>query len=149
MKFIAAVLMIVLSAAAQAQLVKCISKDGKVEYARDCPAGSTEHKTNIRSSGGGNAGGAAPQQKTLAERDAEFKKRQIEQQEAQQKGAKGAEEAAKKRANCEQAQAYLRSLEGGLRITRTDPKTGERVFLDDPGREAEIVKAQGRVKENC
>ena len=149
MKTIVAIIMMALSATAYAQLVKCVSKDGKVEYARDCPAGTTEQKTGIRSSGGGPAAGGSAAPKTLAERDAEFKKRAIEQQETQQKEAKKSAEADQKRENCESAQAYLKSLEGGLRVTRTDPKTGERVFIEDSERAAEITKARGRVDQNC
>ena len=148
MKTILALMLLLLSATAYGQLVKCVSKDGKVEYARECQPGTTEHK--IRgSTGGAVSGGAAPQQKSLAERDADFKKRQIEQQEAGQKDAKKSAEAAQKKEACDSAQAYLRSLEGGMRITRTDPKTGERVFLDDPERDAEIAKARARMDQNC
>ena len=50
MKTILALMMMLLSATAYGQLVKCVSKDGKVEYARDCQPGSTEHKTGIRGS---------------------------------------------------------------------------------------------------
>ena len=148
MKTILALMMMLLSATAYGQLVKCVSKDGKVEYARNCAPGTTEHQTGIRSSGGTTSSGA-PAPKSLAERDAEFKKRQIEQQEAGQKEAKQSAEANQKKEACNSAQAYLRSLEGGMRITSTDPKTGERVFLEDPQRDAEIVKARTRVDQNC
>ena len=163
MKTILAVIMMALSATAYGQLVKCVSKDGKVEYTTDCPAGTTE--TKIRSSTGGPAGGAAPSappaqkggaapsappaQKTMAERDAEFKKRSIEQQEAQQKDAKKTAEAEQKKEACSNAQTYLKTLESGMRITRTDPKTGERVFLDDSERASEMTRAQGRVTQYC
>ena len=149
MKTILALVMMLLSAAAYGQLVKCVSKDGKVEYARDCPAGSTEHPTGIRGSTPGPSSGAAPQQKSLAERDAAFRKRQIEQQESEQKDAKSSAEAAQRKEACDNAQTYLRNLEGGLRITRTDPRTGERVFLEDPQRDAEIVKARAKAEQNC
>ena len=150
MKTILALVMMLLSATAYGQLVKCVSKDGKVEYANNCPPGTTEHQTGIRSSGGGSSSAStAPQQKSLAERDADFKKRQIEQQEASQKDAKSSAEAAQKKEACDNAQTYLRNLEGGMRITRTDPKTGERVFLEDPQRDAEIVKARARADQNC
>jgi len=142
--------MMALSATAYGQLVRCVSKDGKVEYARDCPPGTTEQKTGIKSSPGSGAPGAAPPaQKSLVERDADFKKRMIEQQEAQQKEAKKSAEAAQKQEACTNAQTYLKSLEEGLRLTRTDPKTGERSYLDDSEREAEMVKARARMSQTC
>jgi hypothetical protein len=148
-KIILALVLLSLPAAVHAQLVKCVSKDGKVEYARDCPAGTTEHKTTIRSSTPGTASGAGPAQPSLAEREAAFKKRQIEQQEAAQKDAKKAAEAAQRKEACDNAQAYLKTLEAGTRVARTDPKTGERVFLEDAEREAEVVKARSRVEQSC
>ncbi len=152
MKLIIALMtMLSLSAAAHAQLVKCVSKDGKTEYARDCPAGTTEHQTGIRSSSGGpsSAGTAAKAAPTIADQNAAFKKRQIEQQEAAQKDTAKSAEAAQKKESCDNAQMYLRNLEGGMRITRTDPKTGERTFLEDPQRDAEIAKAKAQVAQTC
>ena len=150
-RVILAALVMAAPAAVHAQLVKCVSKDGKVEYARDCPPGTTESKTTIRSGPAGTGGAASPPpaQKSLAERDAAFKKRQIEQQEADAKDAKGKQEEQTKRENCQNAQAYVKSLEEGLRMTRTDPKTGERIFMEDAERAAELTKAQERVAKNC
>ena len=149
MKTILAIIMMVLSATAYGQLVKCVSKDGKVEYTRDCPVGTTETKTGIRSTTGGAASSAPAVPKSLAERDADFKKRGIEQAEAQQKDAKKAAEAEQKRENCDSAQAYYKSLESGQRIVRADPKTGERAFMEDQERNAEMVRARARIDQNC
>ena len=150
MKSIFALLMLALSAGAQGQLLKCISKGGKVEYAQVCPEGTTEQKTGIRSStpGGGSAS-TAPAPKTYAERDADFKKRMIEQQEAQQKEAKKAQEASAKRADCETARAYLQTIESGQRLSRNDPKTGERIILEDAERESEAKRARARISQAC
>src|SRR5262245_7943996 len=98
-KTILALLMLALSAGAQGQLLKCVSKGGKVEYAQSCPEGTTEQKTGIKSApaAAASGGSAASAPKSYAERDADFKKRQIEQQEAQQKDAKKAAEVSAKR----------------------------------------------------
>lgn len=143
--------MLLAAPAAHAQLVKCVAKDGKVEYARDCPPGTTESKTGIRSSPGGTGGAASPPpaQKSLAERDAAFKKRQIEQQEAEQKDAKKSAEEQQRKEACQNAQTYVKTLEDGMRVTRTDPKTGERIYLEDTERAAELTKARQRVAQNC
>ena len=142
--------MLALSAGAQGQLLKCISKGGKVEYAQVCPEGTTEQKTGIRSStpGGGSAS-TAPAPKTYSERDADFKKRMIEQQEAQQKEATKSAEAKAKREDCDNARAYLSTIESGMRLQRTDPKTGERVFLEDSERAAEATRARTRISQAC
>lgn len=149
----AAIALIVLLApfAAHGQLLKCVGKDGRIEYAADCPPDTKEVRTGIRSTreGPSSSGAAAPQQKSVAEQEAAFRKRQMESQEARQKEEKKTAEDQVNRANCEQAQTYLRSLQEGQRIARIDPKTGERVFLEDYGRSAEIARAQQAVATNC
>lgn len=132
------------------QLLKCVSQDGRVEYAAQCPPDTKEMQTGIRSSqGSSGATPPSPQQKSLAEREAEFRKRQMEKEDTRQKDEKKAAEAREKLAACEQAQTYLKSLEVGNRISRVDPKTGERVYLEDADRAAEMAKAQRAVDSWC
>lgn len=85
---------------------------------------------------------------TPAEQEAEFRKRQIEAQKAQDKSAKEAEEARARQENCVNAQAQLRLLESGERIAKTDAK-GERYFVDDEQRQAETVRARKLVSDWC
>jgi hypothetical protein len=131
---------------AQAQILKCVGAGGRVEFAATCPPGTKAETTGIR-----NNPGAAPasQQKTLAERDADYRKRQLEQQESAKKDGEKSRESADRSANCENARSYLSSLEGGMRIRRTDPKTGEFVYLQDSERSAEIERAKQTVETNC
>jgi Domain of unknown function (DUF4124) len=136
--------------AAHGQLLKCISPDGRVEYASDCPPGTKEQRTGIRSTGQGPSSSASPaQQKSLAERDAASKKGAAERQDAQKKEEQKQVEAEQRRRACADARSYLASLEGGARLTRTDPKTGERVFLEDNQREKEAAYARSMIQENC
>jgi len=137
--------------AAHGQLLKCIGKDGRVEYATECPPGTQEQQTGIKSTreGPSSSGAASPQQKSVAEREADFRKRQMEAQDVRQKDEKKTAEDKESRANCERAQTYLKSLQMGNRIARNDPKTGELIFLDDPDRPAEIAKAQQAADSWC
>ena len=149
-KTILTLVFLALPLGAYGQLLKCVSKNGKVEYAQSCPEGTTEQR--LRSgptTPAGSSSSPAPAQKSLAERDAEFKKRQIEQQEAAQKDSKKATEMAQRREDCEVAQSYLKSIDSGQRLQRTDPKTGERVFLEDAEREAEANRARSRMADAC
>jgi hypothetical protein len=136
--------------AASAQLLKCIGKDGRVEYAAQCPAGTHEQSTGIRSTAPAAAStGTSASTKSLAEKDAEFRKRQAAQQDAQTKEAKkSADEALRQRA-CDDARAYLKNLQSGNRIVSADPKTGERVYLEDSQYPAEIAAAQRSIEMNC
>jgi hypothetical protein len=40
-------------------------------------------------------------------------------------------------------------LQEGQRISQIDPRTGERIFIEDPQRPAEIARAQQAVNSNC
>ena len=51
--------------------------------------------------------------------------------------------------NCFDARSQLRALQDGQRISRTDPRTGERIVLDDKDRPAEIATAQKNVDNWC
>lgn len=135
-----------LPAAAHAQIMKCIGAGGRIEFAAACPPGTRAEATGIR-----NNPGAAPAtaQKSLSERDADFRKRRLEQQETAKKADEKSQEAKDRQQNCENAQAYLRSLQSGIRIGKTDPKTGERVYLEDADRAVEITRAQRAVDTNC
>lgn len=141
------------SAAANGQVVKCVSPDGKVEYGNRCPAGTSEQQTTISTKTSGSAKApaapAASAQKSLAERSAEFNKRQLEQREAQQKAEKVAAQEAQKKQACEGARNYLQMLESGERLRTRDPKTGEIGYIDDAGRAAETAKARKAVQDNC
>ena len=86
--------------------------------------------------------------KSLKERDAEFRKRQQEAEKAREKEQQTAENAAAKREDCARAQEYIRTIESGQRITRTDSR-GERYFLDDAQRAQELAAAKQAAKQSC
>jgi hypothetical protein len=147
MKTIIAVLVMMLPGIAAAQVNKCVDANGRtVGYANQCPAGTRAEQTNIKSAP---ASAGAAGQKSLSDRDAEFRKRQIEQQEAAAKGEKTAAETEQRKRACESSRAYLKSLQERQRITKTDPKTGERVFLTDAEYPTEMKRAERNVAANC
>jgi hypothetical protein len=150
-RIIIALLVLLAPLAANAQLLKCVGSDGRVEYASQCPPGSKETRTGIPSTkeGPSSSGPSATPDRSVAEREADFRKRQSEGAEAQKKADAKAADDAQRRANCEQARVYLRSIQEGQRISQIDPKTGERVFLEDAGRPAELARAQSAVKSQC
>jgi hypothetical protein len=142
---IAAVLLSLMPLFAAAQINKCIDASGKVVgYASECPAGTRPEQTGIR-----NAPGEAPGQKSLSERDADFRKRQLEQKESSAKAEKKAAEAEQRKDACNTSQAYLKALQGGQRIRKTDPKTGESAYLADSDYPSEIAAAERAVAANC
>ncbi|MBM3340848.1 MAG: DUF4124 domain-containing protein [Betaproteobacteria bacterium] len=148
---------------AHAQVVKCIGKDGRVEFASNCPPGTKQMDTGIsskpapapaKSEAKGDAKSDAkadakggPQ--TLADRDADFKKRQAAQKEADAKAEKQAAAAAERKRNCEAAQSNLVTLKNRQRMYRNDPKTGERVFFEEADFVREQANTERIIAENC
>ena len=147
--------------AAQAQIVKCIGKDGKFEFASACPSGTKQIDTGVsnkpapapspaKDAKADDKGGDAKKgPQTLAERDADFKKRQTEKSAADDKAAKSAADDERRRRACTDAQSYAKRLQERQRIVSVDPKTGERSYLSDGDYAREAAVAQQSVSENC
>jgi cell division protein FtsN len=91
---------------------------------------------------------AAGGPKTIAERDMEFRKRQQERADTERKAQEEQQKSAAKATECERARGYLRSLEDGMRITRTDA-SGNREFLDDAERAQETERTRKMVQSLC
>lgn len=86
--------------------------------------------------------------KTMAEKEAEFKKRQQEAKEKAEKEAKDQQIARQKQENCERAQRNLRSLEASRQLVIYNEK-GERILVDDAQRAQEAEFSRRIVAENC
>jgi len=138
--------LVCLPAAAHAQIMKCVGAGGRVEFAATCPPGTKAESTGIKNNP---AAAPAAAQKSLADRDADFRKRQAEQQDNAKKAETKAQDEIDRKQNCSSAQSFLSGLQSGGRIVKNDPKTGERVFLDDNERATEMARAQRAVDTNC
>ncbi|MDP3669963.1 MAG: DUF4124 domain-containing protein [Telluria sp.] len=84
---------------------------------------------------------------TLAERNADFRKRAMEQAEREQKAQDEAANKAATAANCESARAMKQTLDSGVRIGITE-KNGERGFMSDAQRGQEAGKVN-KVLAGC
>lgn len=91
---------------------------------------------------------AASAPKTVAERDMEFRKRQQERADSDRKAQEEQQKSAAKAAECERARGYMRALEDGVRISRTDA-AGNRDYLDDEQRAAEVERTRKAVQQLC
>jgi type IV secretory pathway VirB10-like protein len=98
--------------------------------------------------GKGDAKDAPKGPKTLAEREQEFRKRQQESAEAEKKQAEEQSRSEQKAAECERMRGYLKALEDGQRIARTDAQ-GNREFLDDAARAKEVSRVRDGMSRNC
>ena len=147
-RFLLAAAILMLAGPALAQQYKWV-ENGRVRYGDVPPPGvnATRLKGPTPPSAPPPAAGAKGPQ-TAAEKEADFRKRRQEAEKAREKQDVAAQEAAGKRENCERAQEYLRTIESGQRISRTDAK-GERYFLDDAQRAQELNGARQAVKQWC
>lgn len=84
---------------------------------------------------------------TVAERDAEYKKRATEQAELNKKAAAQAADKAAKAQNCATARQYQAQLASGDRIGTTD-KNGERGYMDDAERARQAARTS-KVLADC
>lgn len=91
---------------------------------------------------------AAAGPRTVAEQEQEFRKRQQERADAEKKQAEEQALNARKKQECERARGYLRQLEDGVRIARTDAQ-GNREILDDAQRTAEMARAREVMAATC
>jgi type IV secretory pathway VirB10-like protein len=85
---------------------------------------------------------------TTAEKNAEEKKRKLEQAEKDAQTAAQAKQAADKLKNCESARENQRALDSGQRIAKFD-KNGERYFMSDEQKAQEAQNTQKAISNNC
>jgi hypothetical protein len=139
----------------QAQAYRWVDKDGKVRYGDSPPPGV---KATVMKGVAGPA--SSPSTSAAAAKDAKgaakaptdpaqaFNERKLKAKEDAEKAAKDSVSAAARQKNCDRAQGFLRSLEAGQRISTTNAQ-GERTFLDDAGRQAQIEETKAEVSRNC
>jgi hypothetical protein len=141
---------------ALAQQFKWVDKDGRVRYGDVPPPGVTA--TPLKGSAAGPAPVAKPDSKdgksaskgplTTAEKDAEFRKRQLEADKAREKEQQATQQAQEKKENCARAKEQLAAMEAGQRVQRTNAQ-GERYFLNDAQAAQETAKARQLASQWC
>ncbi|MCX7659106.1 DUF4124 domain-containing protein [Caldimonas sp.] len=131
---------------------------GKVQYSDRPPPASVPDRDILQRPSGPRSiapppAEAAPAPAAAAsalgvDKDLEARRRQ-EEQEREAKARAEKERMAQVRAeNCTRARNYLQTLESGVRLTRTNAK-GEREFLGDEARAAEVARTRELIAANC
>jgi hypothetical protein len=146
------VALLLAAGAAAGQVMECFDAKGVKTIAQFCPPGTVRENKMMKGGAGPgptSGAGSAAAPKSMAERDADFKKRALEREEAEKKDAKTQADTKESERNCLDARSQLRALQDGQRIARTDPKTGERIVLEDKDRPGEIAAAQKSVDSWC
>jgi hypothetical protein len=147
------------AAGASAQQYKWVDRNGRVQYGDTPPPGA--NATALRGPSArpsARPAAEAPAETapdaaakkgppTMADRDAEFRKRREQAEKEREKQAKSSQQEQEKRENCENARAAARTLEGG-RVSRTNAQ-GERYFMDEAEIQREMERARRAIKEAC
>ncbi|MFZ4537897.1 DUF4124 domain-containing protein [Propionivibrio sp.] len=136
---------LLLATAVNAQIYQWKDENGKTIMSDKPPVGNVRQQRKIESEPPAESSAT---QKTTADRELDFRKRQKESQESSEKASKEQAASADKKENCEKSRRYLQSLESGERIVQRDDK-GERYFMEDAQRDQEISKARQAVQSNC
>jgi hypothetical protein len=146
---LATVALFIFTLNAHAAAHKWVDADGTVHYSDSIPPEVTTSETVRNISRKGRAEAPAPTpSKSIAEREAEYKKSKQEKEESSQKKTQEESRVDEKKHNCEIARKNLLTLEEGGRIVTYDAN-GERTYLDDSAREQRLAEAQKSVSENC
>jgi hypothetical protein len=149
------------AAVASAQLYRWVDRDGRVHYTNTPPPAGVKSRTlaapasapvapatNGESAPDAAAKDASKGPLTPAEQEQAFRKRQLEAQKAAEKAEAERKESVAKSDNCERAREYLRTLESGQRVSRTNAQ-GEREYVDDATRARETETARQAVTDWC
>jgi len=146
--------------AASAQMYKWVDKDGKVRYSDTPPVGTKTSTVKAPQSAGESPAASAADAKskdgkdakkgpmTPAEKEQDYRKRQAEAGKEAEKADAERRAKAERNEGCERTREYLRTLESGQRIARSNP-AGERYYLDENQVAAEVAKAQQSVAAAC
>lgn len=134
-----------LAPSAGAQIYQWKDESGKTVISDKPPVGYVRQQKTVDS---GTQAQNGQKQKSLADREMEFRKRQKESQESGDKARKEEASAAEKRESCDNARRQLQALESGERIALRDDK-GERYYMDDAQREQETTKARNFIESSC
>jgi hypothetical protein len=157
----ASVLMLLLAVPGWADTYKWTDEDGKIHYSDQPPPNTIQKSETIKQQKAAPAAaptgappppeaapkpGVAP--KTPTDQDMEFRKRRLQQAEADAKAQKEAQAAEEKKRNCQRATEQMQAFERGGRITRYGPN-GEQQFMNEQEVQAELANARKAADSWC
>ena len=137
---------LLLAGAASAEVYRWTDDKGEVHYS-DRPAAAAEAtRVEIHSKSAAESSAGKPQ--GYADRELEFRKRQLDKEKQEKKQGEAAAEQEQKQQNCATARNNLRTLQESGRVVSYDEK-GERRFMGDSERETAIAKASKDAEQWC
>jgi hypothetical protein len=143
--FAFAVVALLATTAASAQIYEWKDAQGKTHYSDHPPVGTTPVQKIAAPE---SPTTSSPAQKTMADQELEFRKRQKNAQENADKANKEKTASVDRKESCDNAQRMLEMLGSGERIALRDNQ-GERYYMDDIQRQQETAKTRQFIQANC
>ena len=144
-RFVLTAALLCIVAAAQAQIYKWQDQNNRTVISDRPPTGVVRKPRTIEAEA---PPAAADAGKTMADREMDFRKRQKESVERNEKAEKEQRLTAQRQEDCDAARRSLQAMESGERVAMRDAR-GERYFLDDSQRQQEIARIRQTVQSNC
>jgi hypothetical protein len=141
------IFLVLASANAFADVNKWVDDQGHVHYSDQAPPPEVQAKA-LRSASESDGTDTPDASDSLANQEAALKRGQLAKQTAAEKAAQKQAVADQLKANCDNAQKNLLSLQSGVRMMDIKPD-GERYYLDDSERQQRINKAQQDISNFC
>jgi len=116
---------------------------------RSTPTATATAAPQVAAASASGAAAAASTPRSTADAELEAKRKKAEADAAAKAKADQERVAALRADNCTRAKSQLTTLESGIRLAQTNPKTGEREFLDDKQRADEVRRTRDVIAENC
>ena len=146
-----ALLLLICSIGASAQVVECTDANGKKTYAKDCPAKTVKERempnAALASPGTSNAMSADK----IRAANAAYEQRRAARQSAND-AARAAQGTGADKPNaqaCTDAKSRLDAMQTGKQSKRVDPVTGDHVPMDDSQRQTTIDSLNAQVEQYC
>ena len=140
-----AVLAVVLSAPAAAQIYKWVDGSGVTHYSEKPPENGKSKEVQLREASPASAKPKVGPDTTLQERERAFNQRQVAREQAE---AKQAKESAVTEKWCKEARIALADMQRAPRMYELNDK-GERVYVSDKVREDSIAAHQADYDQHC
>ena len=146
-------LVLVFVGGVSADVYKWVDKDGKIQYSDQPPLSGEAKKMKKKTKDVGNVapastGTAAKPGASVTDQELEFRKRKMEQEEAEKKKLAEQEIAEKNKGYCNNLRGELQAHRDGVRIVRYNDK-GERVALDENERAQSKTQLEQRIAKEC
>ncbi|WP_154222061.1 DUF4124 domain-containing protein [Marinicella rhabdoformis] len=137
------------TATSKQKFYKWVDEEGNTHYSAEKPENqqTDEVKVSNRQPKVAQAMDVAEKPQIVTESEEEPEKSYLEQRRENKQKAK--ETALKNQKQCQKARYTIKKYQQQVRMSRMDPKTGKKVFLDDDKRASIIKKAKQSQRKYC